>query len=161
VAFWRGTGQLAAAEFQGGDMSAAVQLRLIIFVFYLFGGLSLLLAAAQLALGLTPRIGPVASGAIDIVAAWQLLRGSVLACFVLAIKSALASVAGIAFAVLIGREFPLILLLMLLGVAISLVCAYLLFFSRPLKAELESRRSLNQEASRAAYQKYLSELDQP
>jgi hypothetical protein len=60
-----------------------------------------------------------------------------------------------------GSEFPLASLVMFLYAAVTRVCAYLLLFSRSLRTGLKSRRLLNHEAARVAYQKYMSELDQP
>jgi hypothetical protein len=142
-------------------VSAAVQLRFIVIVFSVFGGLNLLMTAVQLALGTTPRVGLVVGGIAYVAAAWQLWRGAAFAHFVLAGLSVLSVVACALAAWLMRGETPLLSLLMFLVATVMLVCAYLLLFSRKLRAELKARRLLNHEAGRVAYQKYLSDLDQP
>jgi hypothetical protein len=142
-------------------VSAAVQLRFIAIVFFVFGGLNLVMAAVQLALGTTPDVGLVVGGIAYVVAAWQLWRGAAFAHFVLAGLSVLSVIACALVGWLIRAEIPLLSVLMFLAAAVMLVCAYLLLFSRKLRTELKARRLLNHEAGRVAYQKYLSGLDQP
>jgi hypothetical protein len=144
-----------------GIVSAATQLRFIVGVFSIFGGLNLVMTAVQLAIGMTPRVGLVVGGIAYLVAAWQLWRGAAVAHFVLAGLSILSVIACALAGWLMRDEAPLLSLLMFLVTAVMLVCAYLLLFSRQLRTELKSRRLMNHEAGRVAYQKYMSELDQP
>jgi hypothetical protein len=142
-------------------MSAKGQLRFVVVAFFVVGGLNLIVAAVQLGLGQTPRLPPIIGGALYVLGAWQLWRGAVVAHFGLAAMSVLAAVLCVLFASLMVREAEAFSVLLFLFGALFAVCAGLLLFSRPLRAELKARRLLNHEAGRVAYQKYLSELDQP
>jgi hypothetical protein len=138
-------------------MSGASQLRFMVIVFCLMGGANLVMAVIQLALGLTPRLAPVLGGAAYVLAAWQLWRGSAIAQFALAAMSIITGALGMLMGFIARGEFPVSSLLIFMVAALSLICAYLLLFSRTLRAELKSRRVLNREANRIAFERSLSE----
>lgn len=138
-------------------MSGAGQLRFVVGVVFVVAGTTLALAAGTLALGGTPRLGPIIGAVACIVAAWQLWRGSPIAQFLLAGLNVLGVCFSALMAVAIWNVYPLAAVLLLAIGALLLVCAWLLILSRPLKSELKARRILHREAQRLAFQKSMSE----
>jgi hypothetical protein len=138
-------------------LPAVSHLRFAVGVFYVLGGVNLILTLALVLLGATPRLATALAGIGYILAAWQLSRGSAIAHIVLAVLCVVSIPLCVLGGFVARQDSPFMALLLFLGSALMAATAYLLVFSRQLKSERKARRLLNVGADKRAFEASISE----